>query len=79
MADSNIEFRLNKFVSAEQYQKLMHMEVEMTQCIVKNFCEHFDDTPKDSRRYPTKTAYRKHKADVTANKLIKIFREYVCR
>lgn len=76
LADSNIEFRLNKFVNGKQYQKLMHMEVEMVQCIVKNFCEHFNDTPKDARRYPNKTSYRKHKAQVTANKLVKIFREY---
>lgn len=76
MADTNIEFRLNKFVSGKQYQKLMKMEAEMVQCIVKNFCEHFNDTPNDSRRYPTKTAYRKHKAQTTANKLVKIFRKY---
>lgn len=76
MADTNIEFRLNKFVSGKQYQKLMKMEVEMVQCIVKNFCEHFNDTPNDSRRYPTKTSYRKHKAQTTANKLVKIFRKY---
>lgn len=74
--DSNIEFRLNRFVSGKQYQALMKMEVEMVKCIVTNFCEHFNDTPDDARRYPTKTAYRKHKADVTANKLVKIFKKY---
>ena len=74
--DSNIEFRLNKFVSAEQYKNLMKMEVEMTKCIVKNFCEHFNDTPTDSRRYPNKTSYRKHKAQVTANKLVNLYEKY---
>lgn len=74
--DSNIEFRLNKFVNAKQYQNLMKMEVEMVQAIVKNFCEHFNDEPKDNRRYANKTEYRKHKANVTAGKLVKIFEKY---
>ena len=74
--DTNIEFRLNKFVNAKQYQNLMKMEVEMVKTIVTNFCEHFDDEPKDKRRYPTMTAYRKHKAQTTAKKLVNIFAKY---
>ena len=77
LADTNIEFRLNKFVNGKQYQKLMKMEVEMVKCIVKNFCEHFNDTPKDSNRYPNKTSYRKHKAQVTGQKLVEIFRKNI--
>ena len=96
MNDSNIEFRLCKFDNGKQYQNLVHMCGEMVQCIVTNFCEHFDvDIAKvDAKRYykvnsdgepmrlangnriPSKTAYRKHKAEVTANKLIKIFQKY---
>lgn len=74
--DSNIEFRLNRFVSGKQYQNLMKMEVEMVKCIVKNFCEHFNDTEIDSRRYPNMRVYRKHKADVTAKKLVEIYKKY---
>ena len=74
--DSNIEFRLNKYQNAKQFQNLMKMEVEMVQAIVTNFCEHFNDTEIDSRRYENMTAYRKHKASVTAQKLVKIFRKY---
>ena len=48
----------------------------MVQAIVTNFCEHFNDEPKDKRRYATKTAYRKHKAQTTAKKLVKIFEKY---
>ena len=73
---SNIEFRLNRFVSAKQFQELVKMETEMTKAIVTNFCEHFNDTDIDSRRYENRTAYRKHKAQVTANKLVKIFLKY---
>ena len=74
--DSNIEFRLNKFVTAKQSQELTKMEVEMVKCIVKNFCEHFMDTEWDRTRYEKRTHYRKHKADVTANKLVKLFEKY---
>ena len=73
---NNIEFRLNRFVSGKQYQNLMKMEVEMVKCIVTNFCEHFNDTDIDSRRYPDMKTYRKHKADVTAKKLVKIYQKY---
>lgn len=75
-ANNNIEFRLNKFVNGKQYQNLMKMEVEMVQCIVKNFCEHFMDDDFDRSRYEKRTHYRKHKADVTANKLVKIYKKY---
>ncbi len=75
-AENNIEFRLNKFANGKQYQNLMKMEVEMVKCIIKNFCEHFNDEVADTRRYPTKTAYRKHKANVTANKLVEIFEKF---
>lgn len=74
--NSNIEFRLNRFVSAKQAQTVTKMEVEMVKCIVANFCEHFMDTEWDTRRYEKRTAYRKHKAEVTANKLVKLFHKF---
>lgn len=77
--DSNIEFRLNKFNNAKQFQNLMKMEVEMVQAIVTNFCEHFNDEKIDARRYSNMTEYRKHKASVTANKLVKIFEKYASK
>lgn len=73
--DSNIEFRLNRFNNAKQYQALMKMEAKMVETIIANFCEHFNDRPTDTRRHPTRTAYRKHKAQVTANKLVQIFQK----
>lgn len=74
--NSNIEFRLNRFVSAKQAQAVTKMEVEMVKCIVTNFCEHFMDTEWDRRRYEKRTDYRKHKAQVAANKLIKLFHKF---
>ena len=74
--NTNIEFRLNKFQNAKQMQNLMKMEVEMVQAIITNFCEHFNDEKIDSRRYANMTEYRKHKANMTAGKLVKIFKKY---
>ena len=74
--NNNVEFRLNRFVNGKQYQNLMKMEVEMVKCIVTNFCEHFNDTEIDSRRYENMRVYRKHKAEVTAQKLVKIYWKY---
>ena len=76
VANNNIEFRLNRFNNAKQFQTLMKFEVEIVKAVVTNFCEHFNDTEIDTRRYPTMKAYRKHKADVTAKKLVKLFEKY---
>lgn len=71
-----IEFRVCKFENAKQYMNAVHFCDDIVKTVVKNFVEHFNDTPKDARRYPTQTAYRKHKADMTAQKLIALFAKY---
>lgn len=74
--DHTIEFRQAKFVNAEQYMQVAKFAKDVTNAIIENFIKHFNDTPTDTRRYPTKTAYRKHKADVTAQKLVKLYEKY---
>ena len=74
--DYTIEFRQAKFVNAEQYMNLVKFARDCTNAIIENFIKHFMDTEWDTRRYPTRTAYRKHKADVTANKLVKLYEKY---
>lgn len=74
--NNRIEFRLCKFINAKQYMNCAKMCTEMMTALINNFINHFNDEPKDSRRYVTKTAYRKHKAEVTAAKLVKIFQKY---
>ena len=83
--NNRIEYRLNKFKNAKQYQTLIKFEAEVTKAIVKNFCEHFNDTDIDINRYYKKinnqkvismTAYRKHKAEVTAKKIVKLYEKY---
>lgn len=74
--DYTIEFRQAKFVNAAQYMAVAKFARDCTNAIIENFIKHFNDTPADTRRYPNKTAYRKHKADVTAAKLVKLYEKY---
>ena len=73
--NTHIEYRVCKFVNSKQYMTAAKLCVAMTECIIANFIEHFNDTVWDTRRYENRTAYRKHKADVTAKKLIKLFQK----
>lgn len=74
--DYTVEFRQAKFVSAEQYMNLAKFARDVVNALISNFIEHFMDTEWDKNRYPTRTAYRKHKADVTAKKLVKLYEKY---
>ena len=68
-----IEYRVCKFVNYTQFCNMVHMVVDMNHIVYSNFIEHFNDTPK----HGTIREYRKHKADVTAQKLIKCFQKYL--
>lgn len=70
--NTHLEFRLAKFRTAEQYIRLVKMCMEMTKAVKTNFIEHFND----NRGGENMTSYRKHKASVTAKKLISIFKKY---
>ena len=70
---NRIEYRLVKFQNAKQYTTVVKTCVEMTKAVDINFLAHFNDSNIDKSRYDSIKSYRKHKADVTANKIIKIF------
>lgn len=72
----SLEFRLCKFRNAKQFMACVKFAKEATNAIIENFVKHFNDTDFDTRRYSNAIAYRKHKAQVTANKLVKIYRKY---
>ena len=74
--DYTIEFRQAKFVNAEQYMAVAKFSRDCANAIVENFIKHFMDTEWDRTRYPKRTDYRKHKADVTAKKLVKLYEKY---
>lgn len=74
--DHTIEFRQAKFVTAEQYMQVAKFAKDVANAIIENFIKHFNDVPTDTRRYPNKTSYRKHKAQMTAQKLVKLYEKY---
>lgn len=74
--DYTIEFRQPKFVNAKQYMAVAKFARDCANAIIENFIKHFMDTDWDKNRYPKRTDYRKHKADVTAKKLVKLYEKY---
>lgn len=74
--DYTVEFRQAKFVNAEQYMAVAKFARDCVNAIIENFIKHFNDTDFDRNRYETRTAYRKHKAQVAANKLVKLYEKY---
>ena len=74
--DYTVEFRQAKFVNAEQYMNVAKFARDCVNAIIENFIKHFNDTEWDTRRYETRTAYRKHKAQVTAQKMVKLYEKY---
>ena len=72
---NRIEYRLVKFRNARQYMAVVKACVEMTKAIDANFLKHFNDSKIDATRYENMTEYRKHKAAVTAEKLVKIYKK----
>jgi hypothetical protein len=74
--DYTVEFRQAKFVNAEQYMAVAKFARDCVNAIIENFIQHFNDIDFDRRRYETCTAYRKHKAQVAANKLVKLYEKY---
>lgn len=71
-----IEFRLAKFQNAKQYMNIAKFAKDATNAIIENFIKHFNDTDFDQTRYNNITAYRKHKANITANKILKLYIKY---
>lgn len=74
--DYTVEFRQAKFVNAEQYMAVARFARDCVNAIIENFIKHFNDTEWDRNRYPKRTDYRKHKAQVTAKKLVKLYEKY---
>lgn len=71
-----IEYRLAKFVNAQQYMNVVKFCRDASAAVIENFVKHFNDTDFDHSRYENQTAYRKHKAEVTANKIVKLYKKY---
>lgn len=74
--DYTVEFRLAKFHNATQYMQIVKFCRDVVNAVIENFIKHFNDTDFDHSRYADQTAYRKHKAQVTANKIVKLYCKY---
>lgn len=74
--DYTVEFRQAKFVNAEQYMAVAKFARDCVNALIENFIKHFNDTDFDRTRYETRTAYRKHKAQVAANKMVNLYEKY---
>lgn len=77
--DNTLEFRLVFFRTAKQYMAAVKFARACTEAVCNNFLAHFNDTPTDTKRYPTVTEYRKHKATVAAKKMVKYFHEFAAQ
>ena len=74
--DYTIEFRLCKFVSAQQYQNVMRFCKDVVSCIINNFILHFNATDYNDSKFESITAYRKHQAEKTARKIVMLYNKY---
>jgi hypothetical protein len=54
----------------------VHFCDDVVSAIIKNFIAHYYDEPTDTRRYKTQEQYREHKAKMTGEKLVKLFKKY---
>ena len=77
-SDNRIEFRLCKFEDADQYLTLMKMHTEFVKAIKNNFLSHFNDDEIDNGIKNIRN-YRIHKANIAANKMVKIFKKYAAK
>ena len=73
--DMTLEFRLSFYRNGKQYMNIAKFATEVTKIVMNNFVAHFNDSTWDVRRYDTITKYRKHKADVAAEKIVKAYRK----
>lgn len=70
-SSNRLEFRICKFISADQYLRCMKMCSEMVKAIRNNFLNHFNKYGEKN-----KTKFRKHKAKIAAGKMVRIFQKY---
>ena len=70
--DTHLEFRLCKFVNENQYIDCVQLNTKIVKAIINNFIMHFDAEDFDTTRYKNITEYRRHKARITAKKLVSL-------
>lgn len=71
--DETIEYRLCKFRNSDQYMKVAKFCTKLTEIVCNNFVAHYNDSDFDKSRYSDIWEYRKHKAQVAADKMVKAY------
>ena len=71
--DVTLEFRIAYFKSGAQYMRVAKLATKITEAVMNNFVEHFNDSEWDHSRYATIREYRLHKAQVAAQKMVKAY------
>lgn len=71
--DKTFEFRMAKFQNSKQYMRMAKFATKVTEIVMNNFVAHFNDNTFDTSRYNNITEYRKHKAQVAAQKIVKAY------
>ena len=67
--DNTIEYRLPRFRTAAQYRNCLKLCADLTKTIVTNYCKYAQDLSTHPRKLD-------HKAEITAQKLVKVWRKY---
>lgn len=68
--NTHIEFRQCKFINENQYIDCVQLNTKIVKAIINNFLMHFDNQDFDTTRYKNITEFRRHKAKLTAKKIV---------
>ena len=76
---NTLEYRIVRFRTAAQYQNCVRFCKAATEAVCNNFIAHFNDPEQEGMSSEQAKAYRKHKADIAANKIVKLYRKYAAQ
>lgn len=71
--NNTLEVRIAFYRNGKQYMNVAKFATKMTEAVMNNFVAHFNDSEWDTSRYATIREYRLHKAQMTAQKIVKIY------
>ena len=72
-----VDYIICMFKNSKQFQNTLRLCKEFTSILINNFIMHFNDEDYDRSRYNSQRDYRMHKAQITAQKLVKAYRKAV--
>ena len=70
---NTLEFRIAFYRNGKQYMNVAKFATKVTEIVMNNFVNNFNNEAFDRTRYRNITEYRKHKANVAAQKIVKAY------